>query len=705
MHINNLSTQSDLASPDGMIEQLNRLDPINAEAIVAIEDISPGFMGYHIPLSMVFFNIKSTLAQLGLEGTGISYDLEPKTFSARIKVHLRAIGPIAQALLNLLEPGAYIGKLFAADDRRLVRDPEYLTRMFGRADRDGRPLLSLGGLQGGDDLVLEKVQGRTIAYLSLLSGCVTYDPAIMGALPTLVKALKNPKINTRNIVQLNQQWEQNRPREVSETDILLVKTLPLHIRTVFGRVVEELLPTGFHHTTASVLQPDTLASGDIYELFGSSSKQINDIPLEFYTLEPYREYVFFSDRDQLQNSIEDPATVFNAFSTAPAPHHHLCATFIVKGDQLKNLTPNDWVATNPKHNDFPGLIHPARQSLMVERYISEQPSYPYLKAMENGTITSQGVLLLRHFPSPLMKRMLLGDQTQRCLKGIYFEHPSLSFGDYFSHEDRSLLNDLAKFAIPVFWADRQSGKILQFIPKPEKDAGMFVPLEYTDTFIRATSFGIYGSNLMEGEFEKELFQLMKGVLDMRAEFDHPLLHKDIPLALITGGGPGAMEVGNRVAKTLGILSCANIVDFRAKPDSIVNEQRQNPYIDAKMTYRLDRLVERQAEFNLDFPIFLEGGIGTDFEYALEELRRKVGSAPPNPVLLLGSQEYWRSKVTSRFQRNLHTGTIRGSEWVSNCFYCIQNASQGLRILRSFFSNTLPIGKGGPIHEQGFVSVD
>ena len=79
-----------------------------------------------------------------------------------------------------------------------------------------------------------------------------------------------------------------------------------------------------------------------------------------------------------------------------------------------------------------------------------------------------------------------------------------------------------------------------------------------------------------------------------------------------------MEIGNRVAKNLSILSCANIVDFRQKDQTIVNEQLQNSYIDAKMTYRIDKLVERQADFDLDFPIFLAGGIGTDFEYTLEE---------------------------------------------------------------------------------------
>ena len=55
---------------------------------------------------------------------------------------------------------------------------------------------------------------------------------------------------------------------------------------MFGRVVDSLLPKGYHHTTASILQPDTTVSGDIYELFGASDAELADIPLEFYTLNP-----------------------------------------------------------------------------------------------------------------------------------------------------------------------------------------------------------------------------------------------------------------------------------------------------------------------------------------------------------------------------------------------------------------------------------
>jgi predicted Rossmann-fold nucleotide-binding protein len=265
-----------------------------------------------------------------------------------------------------------------------------------------------------------------------------------------------------------------------------------------------------------------------------------------------------------------------------------------------------------------------------------------------------------------------------------------------------LLHDLEKFAIPTFWVDGDSGKILQYVQKPEKDSGMFVPLDKIDKFLKATLFGLYGSNLERGGFESELYKLMSGLLQLKEQINHPLFNKTIPLAMVTGGGPGAMEVGNKVAKSLDILSCANIVDFRKKNGSPLNEQIQNPYIEAKMTYRIDKLVERQAEFNLDFPIFLAGGIGTDFEYALEEVRRKVSSVVPTPILLMGPDAYWSAKITSRYATNLAMGTIKGSEWISNTFYAVENAEQALKIYTNYFQGNLPIGPAGPVYPDGFV---
>jgi predicted Rossmann-fold nucleotide-binding protein len=374
----------------------------------------------------------------------------------------------------------------------------------------------------------------------------------------------------------------------------------------------------------------------------------------------------------------------------------------VKGSQLLRLKADDWILRNPPMQPFPGIVHKVRQSLMVEHYIEQQPCYPFLKAIESGLITSQGVLLSRYFPSPLMKRMLLSYYVQSNLMGLYFQVPSRSNGYYFSQEDRAMLIDLVTFGIPVYWVDEMSRQILQYIQRPNKTSGMFVPLKKIDIFEKATFFGIYGSNLTQGNFENELKKMLQGLLQMRLEVDHPLLNKNTPLALVTGGGPGAMEMGNRLAKELQILSCANIVDFELRSTQVVNEQRQNPYVEAKMTYRLDHLIERQAEFYLDFPIFVMGGIGTDFEYALEELRHKVGSRPFGPIILFGDPNYWKEKITPRFQLNLSSGTIKGSEWVSNSFFCISTAQEGLEIYHDFFNNKLKVGPDGPIYPEGFV---
>ena len=337
----------DLATPDGQIISLKKLSAHTLEARVSIQDISPSFAGYRIKGAQLFFNVKSTLAQIGINAIAKNITLLPEQNAAELLVHLDAIGPLAHKMLPLFEIGQHIGKLFAADKQRLVYDPDYLLRLSNQTDHYGRPLLSLGG-----SLKFEKIDGRMVAFLALLKGTLAYERKVESFLPTLARALKRPELPTRALLQLYQKWQPGKPQRLQKGKILLLRTAPLHVRTVFARVVPELLPKGYHHTSASILEPSTEASGDVYEFYGSSSLEITHIPLEFYTLEPYREYISFSRENSLKHVFDTPLKLFQAFQTAPEPLKSKSAVYIVKEEQLRNLCPKIGSPKNPIPMNF-----------------------------------------------------------------------------------------------------------------------------------------------------------------------------------------------------------------------------------------------------------------------------------------------------------------------------------------------------------------
>src|SRR5581483_1336583 len=215
----------DLVTPDGHLTSTDRQAPDQMQVKLFIQNISPAFVGFSIDKEYVSFNLKSALGQLGLHGITLDFELDRPNLCAEVSILLKAYGKIARTMLDHLFEGSYIGKLFAADPKRIVRNPDYLMRMFGRADRQGRPLLSLGGPKGKDELLLEKIDGRTIAFLQLQEGILSYDQtAIYGLLPTIGKALTHPTFRLRTLVQLDQSWLLMAQRKVIKDEILLVRT-------------------------------------------------------------------------------------------------------------------------------------------------------------------------------------------------------------------------------------------------------------------------------------------------------------------------------------------------------------------------------------------------------------------------------------------------------------------------------------------------
>ncbi|AFS20372.1 LOG family protein [Chlamydia psittaci] len=685
----------DATSPDGYLTSpLHMLSPNTYEGEIEILNIPEYFLGFHLPQHCLHLNLKSSLAQLGVDAKIKEIELSKECSRARLLLQISSHDPVASVMLTLLEPGDYIAKLFAADDRRLVRSPQYLERMLKHTDKAGMPLLCFG--KKLEHLIsLDVIDDRLVVTLPTLPGVIHYDHKIYGLLPLIGKALGQPNMRVRNFLSLYQH-KIEREKLPLRDHILLIKTEPLHIRTVFARVVDALLPQGIQHTAANILEPTTQESGDIYEFYGSSIVPVETIPLEFFTIEPYKEHSFFCYRDFLKSSLESEQCLFNIFETTPGTQEK-AATFISKGSEILELSQNSWLigsakSLHDKKNPYPENL---------QEYIEEQPCFPFLQAMETGHITSEGVLFSRYFPSSCLKGMLLSYHVNYYLKHIYFQIPSYNYGEYFSEHDRALLMDLYFAGIPTFWVDKVSKHVLQYVKRRGKDSGMFVPITRTQEFRSAYFIGIHGSCMISEGYKEDLKELLQGIQNLIQTFPIPGFPPHTPLAIMTGGGPGAMAVGNEVATELNLLSCGNIIDFEQSP---MKNQGMNPYIQAKMTYRLSSLIQRQEHFHVDLALFVTGGMGTDFEFCLELISIKTGKKPPVPIFLIGPAAYWREKVTPIYQTNCKTGTNRGSEWVSNCVFCISSPQAGIEIFQRYITNTLPIGPEHPPYPDGFLEV-
>ncbi|KAG5492591.1 hypothetical protein JKF63_01170 [Porcisia hertigi] len=696
----------DLATRDAHITQYERINRQKARATAVIKELHPQFRGLTEGVNCEFL-LRSSITQLGVNAVNISVDIDRKQRRATIMMDLVALSPLAVLMLDYIAVGAHAGKLFALESNRVVRNLDYISRLLHAVNQRGQPLLVYGTGEA-PNWKLKIEDGRVVAYLPVLPGTFTYSAEVHGLLPTIGMALQKGTAY-KDLIRLHQEFHEGHTRVVADFGVLMVRGYAMHFRTVFGRVVDSLLPKGLHSMSSRIIEPDegitdSSSRERTFVLYGNSVDELTHIPIEFYTLESYREQVPFSLRKTLADRCSTTSSILRAFKSAPKSDLPCCA-YLCKGGQFTEMREEDWIVADPKQTTYVGIENPIEQQELVQRYTYQQCEYAILSAIAVDDITSDGVLFTRYFPSPCLKSLILSRAVGKKLRAIFFTKASRHYGPFFSQEDAAMLGDLSTFGISVFEVNEQKGEVYQYIRRPDRDTGAFVPLERRQEYMKATFFGVYGSNLVAGDFEAELMTLLSGILHIKKTCRHPLLNESKPMALVTGGGPGAMEVGNRVAKSLGILSCGLIVDFgslASKPGATINEQKQNPYVEAHFTYRADKLVERQSDFNLDFPIFLTGGIGTDFEYALEEVRRKVATVPPHPVILFGTKEHWSAKISGRYKANLQSGTIKGSEWISTVPWVVSTGTEALEVYRHFFEGRLPVGPNHPSNERGYM---
>ncbi len=177
--------------------------------------------------------------------------------------------------------------------------------------------------------------------------------------------------------------------------------------------------------------------------------------------------------------------------------------------------------------------------------------------------------------------------------------------------------------------------------------------------------------------------LMSGFYEEARRFAHLITEQTAdhphPLYVVTGGGPGIMEAGNRGAHEAGGRSIGlNIV--------LPHEQRPNEYITPELCFRFHYFALRKMHFLMRsvalaaFP----GGFGTLDELFETLTLIQTGKCRRRPILLFG-KDFWSRLID--FDLLLDTGMISPGD--EQLFHYVETAEEAWALLKKEYDIGLP----------------
>jgi hypothetical protein len=162
---------------------------------------------------------------------------------------------------------------------------------------------------------------------------------------------------------------------------------------------------------------------------------------------------------------------------------------------------------------------------------------------------------------------------------------------------------------------------------------------------------------------------------------------DTPIYVVTGGGPGIMEAGNRGAHDVGGKSIGlNIV--------LPHEQAPNPYITPELCFQFHYFALRKMHFVMRSIalVCFPGGFGTLDELFETMTLVQTGKSRQRPILLFG-QAFWEQLLD--FQHLVDTGMISPGDL--QLFHFVETAEQAWDVLAAHYGFDLP-----PTQTGGFA---
>jgi uncharacterized protein (TIGR00730 family) len=162
-----------------------------------------------------------------------------------------------------------------------------------------------------------------------------------------------------------------------------------------------------------------------------------------------------------------------------------------------------------------------------------------------------------------------------------------------------------------------------------------------------------------------------------------------PVYVVTGGGPGIMEAGNRGAhdvqgKSIGL----NIV--------LPHEQAPNPYITPELCFQFHYFALRKMHFVMRSIalVCFPGGFGTLDELFETMTLTQTGKSRKRPILLFG-REFWSRLID--FDWLIETGMISPGD--IHLFRYVETAEEAWAVLAEEYGFDLPETTTGPFADD------
>ena len=164
---------------------------------------------------------------------------------------------------------------------------------------------------------------------------------------------------------------------------------------------------------------------------------------------------------------------------------------------------------------------------------------------------------------------------------------------------------------------------------------------------------------------------------------------ETPIYVVTGGGPGIMEAGNRGAHDVGGKSIGlNIV--------LPHEQMPNPYITPELCFQFHYFALRKMHFVMRSIalVCFPGGFGTLDELFESMTLIQTGKSRRRPILLFG-RDFWEKLIN--FQHLVDTGMISQSDL--GLFHFVETAEDAWARLAEHYGFDAAPSEAGALAED------